>query len=225
VIEGDDELVPRCSAYLEAILQGDRRAAVAVALEALEGRHAVQVYRGIVERAQVEVGALWARNEITVAREHMATAVSQFVLGELYARLPKSELERGRAVVTGVEGEYHQLGANMVADLLETDGWSVRFLGTQLPHGDVVAAVEEEGAGAVGISATMLSSVESVATLVDALRTARGDDLVIVVGGRAFSSSPELWREVGANGYAGNLEDALEVFRRLAPQDSAQGSR
>lgn len=215
MIEGDDELASGRRAYLEAILQGDRRAAVRVALEALEGGSPLRAYQGIVGWAQVEVGALWARNEITVAREHMATAVSQFVVGELYAHLPQVPRVAGRAVITGVEGEYHQLGANMVADLLEADGWSVRFLGTQLPDRDVVSAVEEAEARAVGISATMPANTDRVARLVAALRAARGDALAIVVGGQAFASDPDAWRRVGADACGRSLEEAVEVFRRL----------
>jgi MerR family transcriptional regulator, light-induced transcriptional regulator len=211
----EDPLSLSRSLYLQAILQGDKRAAVTVVGEALEDHPVTAVYRGIVEKAQVEVGSLWARNEISVAREHMATAVSQYVLGELYSRLPVPETVLGRAVITGVEGERHQLGANMVADLLEAEGWSVRFLGTQMPHRDILSAVEEHEAQVVGISATMLFNVASVSSLIRDLRSAAGDELRITVGGRAFRSSPGLWREIGADGTGGNLDEALEAFRRL----------
>ena len=121
----------------------------------------------------------------------------------------------GRAVITGVEGERHQLGANMVADLLEAEGWSVRFLGTQMPHRDIISAVEEHDAQVVGISATMLFNVASVSSLIRDLRSSSGDELRITVGGRAFRSSPDLWREIGADGTGGNLDEALQAFRRF----------
>lgn len=211
----DDPLALDRSLYLQAVLRGDKRAAVAVVNEALERAPITQVYRGILEKAQVEVGHLWARNEISVAGEHMATAVSQYVLGELYSRLPVPERVMGRAVVTGVEGERHQFGANMVADLLEAEGWSVRFLGTQMPHRDILSAVQEHDARVVGISATMLFNVGSVSSLIQDLRKTVGDGLQIIVGGRAFRSSPDLWREIGADGQGGNLDEALESFRQL----------
>ena len=209
---GPDGLGVSQSLYLQAILQGDKRAAMTVVEEALDSRPVTAVYRGIVEASQVEIGRLWADNEITVAREHMATAVSQYVLSALYSRLPIAERSLGRAIVTGVEGEHHQLGANMVADLLEAEGWSVRFLGTQLPHRDIVAAVEEHGARVVGISATMHSNLPSVSHLVRSLREVGPEDLRIIVGGRAFHSASELWREVGADGIGRNLDEAISVF-------------
>ncbi|MEX2531783.1 MAG: cobalamin-dependent protein [Gemmatimonadota bacterium] len=211
-----DDLSLNRSLYLQAILQGDKRAAVAVVKDALRTHPVTAVYRGIVEEAQIEVGALWARNEISVAREHMATAVSQYVLGELYSQLPVPKEITGRAVITGVEGERHQLGSNMVADLLEAEGWSVRFLGTQMPHRDIVAAVEEHEADAVGISATMLFNLGSVSDLIRDLRALKGSDLPIMLGGRAFKSNPDVWREIGAHGVGRDLDEALRLFRSLA---------
>jgi MerR family transcriptional regulator, light-induced transcriptional regulator len=203
------------SMYLQAILDGDRRAAMAVVTEALHSHPVTSIYRDIVEAAQIEIGSLWAGNRITVAREHMATAVSQYVLSHIYSRLPAPEQAFGKAVVTGVEGELHQLGGHMVADILEAEGWSVRFLGTQMPHRDIVKAVEAHEAKAVGISTTMLFNLSSAADLIRELRAAGGPGLKIVVGGRAFSASPELWRELGADGMGTNLDQALETFRRL----------
>lgn len=211
----DDDLALTRSLYVQSILQGDKRAALAVVDEALNRHPVTAIYRGVVEAAQVEVGRLWAGNEITVAREHMATAVSQYVLGELYSRLPIPERTVGRAVITGVEGEQHQLGANIVADLLEAEGWSVRFLGTQMPHADIVQAVGEHEAGVVGISATMLFNVSSVASLIRDLRGTGPEDLRIVVGGRAFRSRHALWRDIGADAAGGNLDEALELFHTM----------
>lgn len=212
----DDGLSLDRSLYLQAILQGDKRAAVTVVRQALRAHPVTAIYRRIVEEAQVEVGRLWARNEISVAREHMATAVSQYVLGELYSGLPVPKKVVGRTVITGVDGERHQLGANMVADLLEAEGWSVRFLGTQMPHRDIVKAVEEHEADAVGISATMLFNLGSVSNLIQDLRALKGENLRIVLGGRAFQSNPQVWREMGADAAGRNLDEALDAFRALA---------
>ncbi|TVP56797.1 MAG: cobalamin-binding protein [Gemmatimonadales bacterium] len=203
--------------YLAALLEGDRRAAVRVTEEAARSHPITSVYRQIVEAAQVEVGECWARNEISVAREHMATAISQYVLGTLYAHLPIPERTLGRAVITGVEGEKHQLGSHMVADLLEAEGWSVRFLGTQVPHRDIVEVAREHGAKAVGISATMLTSLDGVDGLIRDLRETLGPELRIVVGGRAFPAGSGLWRELGADATGRNLDEALEAFRTLLP--------
>src|SRR5580698_3350142 len=72
-----------------------------------------------------------------------------------------------RLVITGIEGEFHQSGANMVADVSEARGWNVWFLGTNIPQEGVLQAIEEHKADAVGISTTMLLSIPEAVQLVE----------------------------------------------------------
>lgn len=213
----DEQQALSSNLYLQAVLRGERRAALGIAQEALrEGSSVGDVYCDILQRAQYEVGRLWESNRITVAREHMATAVTQYVIANLYGQIQPRGEERGKAVITGVEGELHQIGANMVADVLEEDGWSVRFLGTSMPHSGILKAVEEHEADVLGISATMLFNIPQVRRLIAEVRqgfAARPPR--IIVGGSAFHHSPELWREIGADGYASDLREAVRLARDL----------
>ncbi len=200
--------------YHQAVLQGDRRAALTVALETLrDGASAADVYLEVLQEAMYEVGRRWEANEITVADEHLATAITQWVLAQLYLHLEIPEPHRGRVVITGIEGELHQVGANMVADMLEADGWNVRFLGANVPPEAVLRAVEEHGADVLGISTTMLYHLPKVERLVRDSRGRFGGDLRIVLGGAAFRFKPEVAREVGADAYARDLRGAVAAFR------------
>jgi len=215
--EASDSLRAARARYLEAILSGDRAAAFAVAMEAVEsGLSVPDVYMELLQFAHYEVGRLWESNVISVAGEHIATAVTQGVLARLYALLPVTAASLGDAFVTGVEGEFHQLGSNMVADVLESDGWNVRFLGCQVPPRDVIALVDSIRPTLLGISATMKFSVPKVASLIGDIRALGGNEPTILVGGGAFRGEPGLWREIGADGYGGDLREALTVARTLA---------
>ncbi|HSJ24870.1 MAG TPA: cobalamin-dependent protein [Longimicrobiales bacterium] len=204
------------SLYLQAVLAGERRTALVAALEPLQrGASVADIYCDLLQPTQYAIGRLWERNQISVAREHMATAITQYVVSQLYGRLSIPAAVRGNAIVTGVEGELHQLGANMVADVLEAAGWNVRFLGTQLPHRDVLGAIEEHEPRVVGISATMLFSLPRVGQLVEEMRTRFPADMRIVVGGGAFRGRPRIWRDVGADGFAEDLRDGATLVNRL----------
>jgi len=141
---------------------------------------------------------LWETNRITVAQEHMATAITQYVIARLYPLIHSAQPPRGRMVITGVEGEQHQVGPNMVADVLESAGWDVRFLGTDTPAAGVLQAVEKHRADVLGISATMLfqSSERPKADRGSARRSGR--NLRVILGGCAFRAAPELYKELGA---------------------------
>jgi MerR family transcriptional regulator, light-induced transcriptional regulator len=210
-------LAPARETFLQAILAGHRTAAVNVALLALAERPPVDVYVLVIQEALYAVGRLWESNRITVAQEHMATAVAQFVVAQMFRSLPAPATHHGTIVLTGVEGERHQLGAHMVADLLESEGWDVRFLGVDLPQAGVVQTVEELRPRILAISATMLFNVPKVTALVSAVRARLGGDAPhVLLGGSAFRSAGLLWQDVGANGCALDLRQALTLTRAWA---------
>ena len=216
--EGEHPFAAERSVYLQAVRSGDRRAALNIVLETVRsGTTVPDIYSQILQPVQYRIGQLWEENEITVAEEHMATAITQYVVSQLYTELDIPEVYRGNALVTGVAGELHQLGAHMVADVLEADGWNVRFLGTQLPHNGVLEAIRNHEPELVGISATVLSNVPSVGDLVTDIRREFGSDISVLVGGSAFRSSPDVWQEMGADGFGRDLHDAVAVANRLRP--------
>jgi MerR family transcriptional regulator, light-induced transcriptional regulator len=63
----------------------------------------------------------------------------------------------------------------------------------------------------------MTFHLEAVAATVRALRANQEThDLRIMVGGHVFNREPDLWREIGADGYARDAEDAVAVAGRIA---------
>lgn len=162
--------------YLQAILAGQRSAAVNVAREALrDTARPREVYLEIIQEAMYEVGRRWENNEISVADEHMATASTQFVLSRLYQDLLSDAPTRGRVVLSGVEGEMHQVGLSMLADMLEVSGFDVSFVGTNLPRQSVVDLVRTKSPAVLGISVTMPFNLGAVEQLLRDVRSQLGE--------------------------------------------------
>jgi methanogenic corrinoid protein MtbC1 len=202
--------------YLQAVLQGRRQAAVSLAVETVRQGHSLpDVYADILQESMYEVGRLWQSNRITVAQEHMATAITQHVIAHLFPLFPAAPSQRGRMVITGVEGEQHQVGPHMVADVLESAGWDVRFLGANTPMASVLQAIEEHRADVLGVSATMLFNLPNVRRLIAEAHAVPGRNLRVIVGGSAFRATPELYREVGAAGVALDVRAALRLAATL----------
>ncbi len=155
----------------------------------------------IIEPALKRVGELWEANRISVAEEHMATAVVQTILPEFFRLIPNAEIERGHIIITGVHGELHAIGAHMVADMLQADGWTVRLLGTNTPPAGVLRLIERQQASVLGMSAATLLSVPSVTEVIEDVHREFG---------RAV---PDLWREIGADGFAPDLISAVQTMR------------
>ncbi len=110
------------SAYLADLLSLRRGAALDRVMDAFRSGYAItDIYLDVFQESLYEIGRLWETNRIGVAEEHMGTAITQFIMANLYQYLEKSGVSRGRLVVTGIEGELHQVGANMISDILEAD--------------------------------------------------------------------------------------------------------
>jgi methanogenic corrinoid protein MtbC1 len=213
----DTPLALTRNVYLQSILIGARAGSVQIVEEAMQnGAGLFDIYVQVFQESLYEVGRLWAAGKISVSVEHRATAITQFVMAGIYSRAlplrPTAPLRR--AIVTGVAGELHQIGANMVADVLENAGWNVEFLGTDAPHTGIVDAVLAQDSDLLCISATMLFNVPNVVRLIRDLR-ARSPKLRVLIGGAAFCARPDLWMDIGADGFAPNLNTAIEVADRI----------
>ncbi|HZL05810.1 MAG TPA: B12-binding domain-containing protein, partial [Coriobacteriia bacterium] len=122
-------------AYADTMRVGDPHAAATVIDDALSaGLSSVEIQARVIAPAMWGIGELWEGGGLTVAQEHLATAVSHHVLTRLYPGLLRREQRRGDTVVVGaVHGEHHVLGLRMVADVFEGAGFDVRFLGADVP--------------------------------------------------------------------------------------------
>ena len=118
--------------YVRALLNGDDEAAFQIIDQMVLARRPLgDVYLGLMTPALVEIGQLWCDGEIGVGLEKLASNLvikhMDRLRGSPRRRLPQ------RILVACVEGELHCIGARMVADLLDTEGWPVDFLGADVP--------------------------------------------------------------------------------------------
>ena len=198
--------------FLRSILAGDLAASLAVAREART--HGLPfLYEEVVRWALVEVGRRWEDGSISIADEHIATAIAQSVLASLYPSFPWAP-EGPKGVVACVAGERHELGARMAADLLAYDGWNVTFVGADVPQDALVELVTREHPRFVGLSASLperLSRLhETIARLRGAVPASK-----LVVGGRVLASIDSQSLEVDA--VAPSASGAVELLRRWKP--------
>ena len=196
--------------FVQALLTGQRQAALNIALEALKNGVAVQdLYADVFQDALYEVGRLWETNAITVAQEHMATAVTQYVMAHVFGSIDSPSPSRGVAVMTGVPGELHHVGALMISDMLETHGWQVQFLGSNLPIVSILGAITDAQPRLLGISITMPFNLHHATRLIEqAKRVIPG--LRAVVGGAACRG--DAWRDTGADEYATDVRGAIDLL-------------
>lgn len=178
--------------YLEAQLSSDRREAVRLLVDGFNrGASVSALLLDVIQPAQREIGRLWQDNRITIADEHLATAISQVALAHLYQLAPRNAPLNRRLLVACVEGERHDMGARVVADLLDFAGFDVFFLGADVPVASLADKVRAARPDLVILSMTMSFHQEALRRSVTALRDL-DPSLPIAGGGHAFEWCPEL---------------------------------
>jgi methanogenic corrinoid protein MtbC1 len=209
-----DGVVETRAAYLAALLRVDSRSAQEVVEAALADGLAVDaVYLEVLAPTMHQVGVLWEQAKVTVAGEHLATAITQGVLATLAARLPRrTAAAAGPVAVIGCgPDDFHGLGTRMVGDFLQAAGWRVFHLGAATPAPAFASVASEQGAQVVAVSSSRAEHLDGVHQIRRAL-----DDLarppLLAVGGSAYDGHPERASAVGAELHAA---DPRELLRRL----------
>lgn len=184
--------------FTQHLLNGDRQKCSAFAHEYLAlGLPVMDLYEHVFKPALYEVGRLWETNKITVASEHLATAITEGILNELFEQIVSEQKKPRRVIVAGVENEHHQVGMKMVADVFEMKGWESFFLGAGVPVAELIRFIRRIKPDLVAIS---LSVYFNFANLLKTLEELRQEypDIKIILGGQAFSHlSPEARIKLG----------------------------
>jgi DNA-binding transcriptional MerR regulator len=129
----------------------------------------------------LEVGDRWASGAIGVASEHLATAILRSLLGSALAPTASSRLGP-RIVFATLAGERHELGLLMAALTALGAGADPVYLGVELPVDDLLGAVRDTGAAALGLSVVTAPTAAAARSL-RALRSGLAPGVRLWLGG------------------------------------------
>ena len=191
-------------AYVETMRTGDPAAATAVVDDAVRLKLSAAVIQSrVIAPAMRQIGELWERGGLTVAQEHLASAVSYHVLTRLYPGLLRQSIRQGdTVVVAAVHGEHHVLGLRMVADVLDGAGFDVRYLGPDVPESSLLAWVQKHEPAVVALGVTMPLGAATLARQLQTLRD-RAPRIQLLIGGQGV---PDVLRQGAGVLYAADTE-------------------
>ena len=121
----------------------------------------------------------------------------------------KKELKKlGTIVIGTVSGDIHDLGKNIVTALFSAHGFDVTDLGVDVPNEKFIDKIKELKPDILGLSALMTSTITKQRDIINTLKeTGLRDKVKVMVGGAAVNE--DFVREIGADGYAENANDAV----------------
>ena len=211
---------PDSEAFEKLLLAGDRRGAESILDGCFaRGQNLVDAELHVIQPALYGIGRKWQNNQVTVAQEHLATAIAQSAMTRA---LVKSELpsSNGRTVLLAcVAGNIHSLGLQMVADAFQLAGWEVQYLGANVPTGALVEHLARRAPDLLGLSVSFAQQLPTVRDIVSRMEQAQGAARpAVMVGGLAINRFSRLAGALGADAWSPDARSAVASAGQLPLQ-------
>ncbi len=169
--------------FLDAILSGNRSQASGIISGLLSKEERVQdIYENVIKEALYIVGDMWESGKISVATEHLASAIVEAVLNDFYSIIISGNQKEKTVVASSVQNEVHQIGIKMVADMFEMNGWNVHFLGANTPDSDLINFIEKTNTKTVALSISIRNHYDSLKNIVSLIKNKIPDSKIIIGG-------------------------------------------
>ncbi len=163
------------------------------------------------------VGEGFASGELFIPDLMMSGEAMKAAIATLEPELMKRKQQRevlGQVVIGTVQGDIHEIGKTLVATMLAANGFEVHDLGVDVSSQQFVDAVREVTANIVGLSALLTTTIfKQEDVILNLAEAGLRERVKVIIGG--VPASPEWAEEIGADGYAENATEAVEVIKRL----------
>ncbi|MEK6799699.1 MAG: cobalamin-dependent protein [Planctomycetota bacterium] len=206
--------------YVVGLLAGNRvTCREFVAKKLTEVGDASELYHDLLWAAMERVEKLYRADRINLATEHMATRINRAIADQIQTHLQRSPSNGKRIIIASADGEPEELGAQMCADLFESRGWEVYFLGGGVPNDEILSLVGQLRPDILLVFGTQPSGVPGIRKLVDLIRgVGVTPTMNIMVSGGVFNRADGLWREVNADLSAKTAYQAIAVAESAEPR-------
>ncbi len=205
--------------YLDALLQGDRKQCRTVIEETLQGGTPTNsVYVDVIWPIMVQIENLLRTDQITTIQEHLATRINRTIADQLQNKLPHRPSKNKKIVVCCAQSDIQELGAQMMADMFESDGWEIKFLGGGLNNDDILTFINEYGPDILLIYGIGPKQAPDLRQLIDTIKGITAwPDMRIMVSGGLFNRAEGLWQEIGADLFAATTLEAIQMASQDGP--------
>lgn len=177
------------------------------------------IEKGLSEGMKI-VGERYEKGEYFVADMIVAAEIFKEVMNILKPRIGESRRDvkpLGRVVIGTVYGDIHDIGKNLVAAILEANGFEVIDLGVDVPIEKFVEAVKKYKPDILGMSALLTTTMIHMKNVIEALKKeGLRDKVKIIVGGAPLTE--EFAKTIGADAYAENAFKAAEICKKLVEE-------
>jgi methanogenic corrinoid protein MtbC1 len=202
----------------QAIRDGDADRGAALARQAVEANiPPTLVFAECIAPTLADIGDKFSRMEIFLPEMTYAadTVKAIFEVFDPVIKAQKSEsVSLGKVVIGTVSGDVHDIGKNMLATLLEVNGFEVINLGCNVPVNSFLTTARQQHADIIAMSSLLTTSLPYMKDLLAIVKeTGEDKNFKIMVGGGPVTAD---WAQrVGANGYGKDAAEAVAMAKKL----------
>lgn len=121
---------------------------------------------------------------------------------------------RGKVLLGTVEGDIHEIGKNILAALLQGNGFEVVNIGANVKASVFVEKARENRPDVIGMSALLTTTMPAMREVIDAFRNeGMRDSFKFIVGGAPLNQA--FADQIGADGYGEDAQSGVDLVKRL----------
>ena len=161
-----------------------------------------------------KIGIKFKNNEVFVPQVLMSAKAMSTAMEHIKPMFLTGEVKRkGKFIIGTVTGDLHDIGKNLVAMMVEGNGWEVIDLGTDCPPQKFLEAIKEHPESFVGLSALLTTTMMNMEEIVKELKE-YNKNLKILIGGAPVNE--QFKAKIGADFYSPDPQGAVEYLNRFA---------
>ncbi|MDX2146792.1 MAG: cobalamin-dependent protein [Planctomycetota bacterium] len=200
--------------YFEALINGNRPSARQIVREFAAAhpdpeKVIVELHWPVYELIE----RLWRADQLSILSYNFATRLLRQLVDQTGERLPQAPRRGRRVFACCGTSQAEELAAQMAMDVLESGGFDVAFAGGGIPGDEIIARVHETKPDVLLLFASAASDLPEVRRVIDTLHSIGAcPNVQIVVGGGVFNRADGLAEEIGADLYASDPLDLVDVM-------------
>ena len=207
----DMQTVELFKQYLEHLFSGNRSSARELLFDANDrGFGSERLLTHIIWPAMEQIERLYREDRISKISEHIATRINRMLANQIQRVLRKNPQDGRRIVVVCGEDERPELGAQIMTDLFEAQGWTVWFVGGGVANDEILKFVGQVNPDILMVHSSLPTEVPNVRKLIKMIREVGiCEKMQIMVCGGIYNRAEDLADEIKADLFAHDPKDAL----------------
>ncbi len=212
-------LYEKLLAYLK---QEDKEKALDLCISSLEkgAISVVDLYQSVLSPALNNIVNEYEDDEDNLIwKEHLRSGIIRTIVESAYPYVLKARHEIGkqngqRVIVMCPRFEDHDLGARMVSDFFTMAGFDTTFIGANTPERTILKAIESIKPKYISMSVTNYYNLIAAKKTIEAIKV-KNNNIVFLLGGHAFNSNPDSYKDVGGDYLLRSFQDVLNLAREV----------